>query len=207
MQFNDEINELENMNIESDFIILKGDVPILFSAPHTMLQKREDGTLKYNESYTKAILLYLNKHFKTYAIIKNNDTGIDSNRDNYDKYNVELRRLIKEHNIKLVIDLHGASKERDFDVEFGTLNNLSADFSTIKELEEAFIENGITNISHNSPFKGGFITQGIFGLTDVDVIQLEVNGRFRDSNNLDLLNKLIKSLEIFIKQYNAYINR
>lgn len=207
MQFNDEINELENMNIESDFIILKGDVPILFSAPHTMLQKREDGTVKYNEPYTKAILLYLNKYFKTYAIIKNNDTGIDSNRDNYDKYNVELRRLIKEHNIKLVIDLHGASKERDFDVEFGTLNNLSADFSTIKELEEAFIENGITNISHNSPFKGGSITQGIFGLTDVDVIQLEVNGRFRDSNNLDLLNKLIKSLEMFIKQYNAYINR
>lgn len=207
MQFNDEINKLENMNIESDFIILKGDVPILFSAPHTMLQKREDGTVKYNEPYTKAILLYLNKHFKTYAIIKNNDTGIDSNRDNYDKYNVEMRRLIKEHNIKLVIDLHGASKERDFDVEFGTLNNLSADFSTIKELEEAFIENGITNISHNSLFKGGSITQGIFGLTDVDVIQLEVNGRFRDSNNLDLLNKLIKSLEIFIKQYNAYINR
>ena len=92
MQFNDEINELENMNIESDFIILKGDVPILFSAPHTMLQKREDGTLKYNESYTKAILLYLNKHFKTYAIIKNNDTGIDSNRDNYDKYTKGYKR-------------------------------------------------------------------------------------------------------------------
>ena len=107
----------------------------------------------------------------------------------------------------MVIDLHGASKARDFDLEFGTLNNLSADFSTIKELEEAFTENGITNISYNEPFKGGAITQGIFGLTDIDVIQLEINGKFRDSNNLDLLNKLINSLEIFIKQYNSYINR
>ena len=207
MQFNDEINKLENEELENDFIILKGDIPILFSAPHTMIQNREDGTIKFNEPYTKAILLYLNKHFRTYSIIKNIDTGIDSNRDNYDKYNVEMRRLIKEHNIKLVIDIHGAAKEREFDVEFGTLNNLSADFSTIKELEEAFIENGITNISYNEPFKGGAITQGIFGLTDIDVIQLEINGKFRDSNNLDLLNKLINSLEIFIKQYNSYINR
>ena len=207
MQFNDEINKLENEEIENDFIILKGNIPILFSAPHTMIQNREDGTIKFNEPYTKAILLYLNKYFRTYSIIKNIDTGIDSNRDNYDKYNVEMRRLIKEHNIKLVIDIHGAAKEREFDVEFGTLNNLSADFSTIKELEEAFIENGITNISYNEPFKGGAITQGIFGLTDIDVIQLEINGKFRDSNNLDLLNKLINSLEIFIKQYNSYINR
>ncbi len=207
MQFNDEINKLENEEIENDFIILKGNIPILFSAPHTMIQNREDGTIKFNEPYTKAILLYLNKYFRTYSIIKNIDTGIDSNRDNYDKYNVEMRRLIKEHNIKLVIDIHGAAKEREFDVEFGTLNNLSADFSTIKELEEAFTENGITNISYNEPFKGGAITQGIFGLTDIDVIQLEINGKFRDSNNLDLLNKLINSLEIFIKQYNSYINR
>lgn len=207
MQFNDEINKLENEELENDFIILKGNIPILFSAPHTMIQNREDGTIKFNEPYTKAILLYLNKYFRTYSIIKNIDTGIDSNRDNYDKYNVEMRRLIKEHNIKLVIDIHGAAKEREFDVEFGTLNNLSADFSTIKELEEAFIENGITNISYNEPFKGGAITQGIFGLTDIDVIQLEINGKFRDSNNLDLLNKLINSLEIFIKQYNSYINR
>ena len=207
MQFNDEINKLENEELENDFIILKGNIPILFSAPHTMIQNREDGTIKFNEPYTKAILLYLNKYFRTYSIIKNIDTGIDSNRDNYDKYNVEMRRLIKEHNIKLVIDIHGAAKEREFDVEFGTLNNLSADFSTIKELEEAFTENGITNISYNEPFKGGAITQGIFGLTDIDVIQLEINQKFRDSNNLDLLNKLIISLEIFIKQYNSYINR
>lgn len=172
-----------------------------------MLQNREDGTIKVSEPYTKAISLYINKHFNTYSIVKNNDTGIDSNRNNYDKYNVEMRRLIRNNNIKLVIDLHGASKDRNFDIEFGTLNNLSADFSTIKELEESFTENGIYNISHNDPFKGGAITQGIYALDDVDVIQLEINGKYRDSNNLELLEKLIKSLENFVQQYNKYINR
>ena len=108
--------------------------------------------------------------------MENNDTGIDSNIDNYDQYNVEMRRLIKENNIKLVIDLHGASKDREFDIEFGTLNNLSADFSTIKELEEAFTENHINNINHNNPFKGGAITQGIYSFDDVDVKFTGVDG-------------------------------
>lgn len=205
--FKQKINELENLNIDGDYLIQKGSVPILFSAPHTMLQNRIDGSIKVREPYTKAIALYLNKYFNTYSIIKNNDTGIDSNRDNYDKYNVEMRRLIKDNNIKLVIDLHGASKDRNFDVEFGTLNNLSADFSTIKELEEAFTENGIFNISHNNPFKGGAITQGIYAYDDIDVIQLEINGKYRDYNNLELLQKLIQSLGNFIEQYNEYINR
>jgi len=207
MSFEEEINELENLKFGEDFIILKGSIPILFSAPHTMFQIREDGTTKLKEPYTKAISLYLNKHYSTYSIVKNNDTGIDSNRDNYDKYNIEMRRLIKNNNIKLVIDLHGASKNRSFDIEFGTLNNLSADFSTIKELEEAFVENGIKNINHNDPFKGGAIIQGIYSLDDVDVIQLEINGKYRDYNNVELLEKVVESLKNFIKQYNEYISR
>ena len=201
MNFEEEINNLENMKIEDDFLILKGNIPILFSAPHTMYQVRDNGTIKLNEPYTKAIALYLNKYSNVYSIVKNNDTGIDSNRDNYDDYNVEMRRLIKEKNIKIVIDLHGASKDREFDVEFGTLNNLSADFSTIKELEEAFTENGILNVSHNSPFKGGAITQGVYALDDVDVIQIEINGKYRDHDNIDNLNKLIHSLQNFIDLY------
>lgn len=205
--FEQQINELENIELSDDYTIIKGNVPILFSAPHTMYQLRDDGTTKLKESYTKAISLYLNKYCNTYAIVKNNDTGVDSNKDNYDDYNVEMRRLIQENNIKLVIDLHGASKDRKFDIEFGTLDNLSADFSTIKELEEAFTENGINNISHNELFKGGAITQGIYALDDVDVIQIEINGKYRDYNNLDYLEKLIQSFKNFIKQYNDYINR
>ncbi|MBR6072981.1 MAG: N-formylglutamate amidohydrolase [Bacilli bacterium] len=205
--FEQEINELENMELSEDFTILNGSVPILFSAPHTMEQVREDGSMKPRETFTKAIVMYLNKYSNIYAIVKNTDTGIDSNRNNYDDYNVEIRRLIKDKNIKLVIDLHGASKDRNFDVEFGTLNNLSADYSTIKELEEAFIENGITNIDNNNPFKGGAITQGIYSLDDVDVIQIEINSKYRDYNKLIELEKIIQSLQNFIKQYNDYINR
>ena len=204
MIFKEEINELENMKFYDDFIIMKGNIPILFTAPHTMKQVKEDGSIKLSESYTKAIALYLNKYFNVNCMIKINDTGLDANRD---KFKTELLRFIKENNIRLVIDLHGSNLARDFDAEFGTLNNLSSDFSTIKELEESFIENGISNIKYNDPFKGGAITEYVYGLKDVDVIQLEINGKYRDYNNLDNLEKLCKSLENFIKQYKEYINR
>ncbi len=199
------INEFETMELSDDFTILKGSVPILFSAPHTMYQVFDDGRTKLNEPYTKAIALYLNKYSNAFVIIKNNNTGIDSNRDSYDKYNIEMRRLIKDNNIRLVIDLHGASIDNDFDVEFGTLSNLSADYSTVKELEDAFIENGIDNIEYNNPFKGGAITQGIYAIEDVDVIQIEINGKYRDYKNIVELKKIIDSLQSFIKKYSEYI--
>ncbi|MBQ9319138.1 MAG: N-formylglutamate amidohydrolase [Bacilli bacterium] len=172
-----------------------------------MQQVREDGSIKLSEPYTKAIALYLNRHFNVSCMIKINDTGSDANKDNMDKFKIELMRFIKDNDIKLVIDLHGADRLRNFDIEFGTLNNLSADFSTIKELEEAFIENGINYIEYNKPFKGGAITQYIYNIKDVDVIQIEINKKYRDINDIDNLQLLCKCFEKFIKQYQKYMNK
>lgn len=204
MSFNDEITNLENKKYSSDFIILKGNIPILFSAPHTMIQRKDSGNIKLNEPYTKAIALYIHQYLNTYAMVKIKDTGLDPNKDNHDEYKKELLKIVKEKEIKLVIDLHGSKEDRNFDIEFGTLNNLSADFSTIKELEKAFIENDIKNITHNTTFKGGAITQYLYNLKDVDVIQLEINRKYRDPNNLELLEKVIHSLMKFIIQYMNY---
>ena len=207
MSFEEEIKELEYLEFDKDYITRKGSIPILFTAPHTMKQVREDGSIKLNEPYTKAMALYFNKNFHVSCLIKINDTGLDSNLDNRDEFKIELLRFIKENHIRLVIDLHGSDKERDYDIELGTLNNLSSDFSTVKELEEAFTENGIPNVVYNDPFKGGAITESVFGLEDVDVIQVEINGKYRSIQNIEALERLCISFERFIKQYNDYLNR
>lgn len=207
MNFEEEINELELLIFDTDYIVRKGNIPILFTASHTMKQIREDGSIKLNEPYTKAIALYLNKHFNVNAMVKIHDTGLDSNKDNRDEFKIELLRFIKNNNIKLVIDLHGSDESRDFDIEFGTLNNLSADFSIIKELKEAFTENGIHKVIYNNPFKGGAITKYVCGLKDVDVIQVEINAKYRNFNSIDNLEMLCRSFENFIKQYKKYTNR
>ena len=207
MSSEEKVNKLELLEFDKDFIIKKSHVPILFTAPHTMEQIRDDGSIKPSETFTKAIALYLNKYFNVNCMIKIKDPGEDSNKDNRDEFKTKLIRFIKDNNIKLVIDLHGSKKEREFDIEFGTTNNLIADFSTIKELEEAFIEGGIKNKVHNDSFKGGLITQYIYGIKEVDLIQLEINSKFRDPDNIDKLEMICKSLGNFIKQYIEHINR
>lgn len=201
MNFKDEIVNLENEISSNTYITKIGTLPVLITAVHTMEQTKEDGTLKYSEPFTKGIAKYISEKLNTSYYIKLKDTGIDSNSITKETFKTNLIKYIKDNNIKLVIDLHGANKNRPFDVEFGTLNNISADFTTIKELEDAFIENGVTNIEYNNPFKGGGITQYVFSNTDIDVIQIEINHNYRDINNIENIEKICNALIDFIKMY------
>lgn len=201
MDFYNEILELENKVFDDVMIFKIGSIPVLFTAPHTMEQVHSDGYIKNSEPFTKAIALYLNKKCDSSYLVKIKDTGLDSNRDNHDEFKKLLFDVVKENNIKLVIDLHGADHNRDFDVEFGTMNNLSADYTTLKELEEAFVHNGIVNIKYNEPFKGGAITQYLYNIKEVDVIQIEINGRYRDINHLNELENLCNAIIYFVKEY------
>lgn len=201
MDFKEIINNFENEQDET-FSYKLGDLPILITAPHTMEQIKKDGTIKLAEPYTKSIAKYISNKTNCSYLIKTKDTMIDANATEEDEFKRLLLKIVNEKNIKLVLDLHGASREREFDVELGTLNNLSADFSTIYELKEAFIEKGIYNIKINTPFKGGGITQYIYGKTDIDVIQIEINRNYRDVDIIDNIEKLCIALINFIIQYN-----
>ena len=201
MQFKDEMLNYESSNYNTPYIIKIGLLPIILTAPHTIKQLKENGTIKLPEPFTKAIAMYIANKLDTSFLIKTQDTGVDANSDNKEDFKETLLQIIKSQNIKLLIDIHGSKKERDFDIEFGTLNNLSADNSTLKALEEAFNEQGIKHIVYNEPFKGGGITKYIYGNTDIDVIQIEINQKFRDIDNIDNLKKLCDSLIAFIQKY------
>ena len=82
-----------------------------------------------------------------------------------------------------------------------TLNNLTADYSTVNELKEAFTEKGINNVSINSKFKGGKTTQSVFLYTECEAIQVEINYKYRDYNNQENIIKLIECIQNFITFY------
>ena len=201
MQFKDEMLNYESSNYNTPYIIKIGLLPVILTAPHTIKQLKENGTIKLPKPFTKAIAMYIANKLDTSFLIKTQDTGVDANSDNKEDFKETLLQIIKSQNIKLLIDIHGSKKERDFDIEFGTLNNLSADYSTVKELEDSFKEHNIYNIVYNEPFKGGGITKYIYGNTDIDVIQIEINQKFRDIDNIDNLKNVCDSLITFIKQY------
>ena len=69
MTFKEEIDKLENAKIESTYLMKKGSIPIILTAPHTMKQRKRDGSIKLNEPFTKAIAKYVsNKTGCSYLI-------------------------------------------------------------------------------------------------------------------------------------------
>ncbi|MDD2202928.1 MAG: N-formylglutamate amidohydrolase [Bacilli bacterium] len=201
MNFKQEIMNHELSDSNEEYIMKNGTIPIILTAVHTMQQHKKN-RIKKSEPFTKAIAKYVAEQVNCSYYIKLKDNKIDSNSLETDEFKNNLLDYIVGNNIKLLIDIHGADCNRDFDVEIGTLNNLSAAYSTIKELGEAFIETGIKNIRFNDPFKGGGITQFIYANTDIDIIQIEINRKYRDYNNSDNIEKICQSLINFINQYN-----
>lgn len=206
-EFKNKILDYENKFDNLTYISKKGTIPVIITAVHTMLQEKENGEFKFAENFTKAITMYVAEQTNSFYLIKNKDTSIDSNHEETDVFKNMLIDQINDNNIKLVIDVHGAKKEREFAVELGTLNNLSCDYSCLKELTEAFNENGILNVVVNDPFKGGMITQTVFSKTNCDVIQIEINGNYRDVEEPQKIKMICDSLIKFINQYIEIITK
>lgn len=198
MDFKNMIEKLENEKFDGTYIFKLGSVPVMITAVHTMNQRRVDGTYKLREPFTKGIARYVAEMVDASYFIKLKDTKVDSNGFEFDDFKVRLVQYIKDNDIKLVIDLHGAGRNRDFDVEFGTLDSVTIDPFVVKKLEECFISNGVEGIKYNDPFKGGGVTQTVFEKTGIDVIQIEINRNFRDLDNSNEMEKICKSLIMFI---------
>ncbi len=198
MDFVEKMNNYENNINKMDYFFKKGTIPVLLIAVHTVFQKNKN---KLSEPYTAAIVQYISDECDCFYAIKSFDNDIDSNSTEIDEFKEYILNLIDKNEIKLVFDVHGASINRCFDVELGYLDGLSSDLTIIKSLENKFKENGVQIIEHNHPFKGGGITRTIFENTNIDVIQIEINKKFRDEDNLEECQKICTSLISFIEKY------
>jgi len=181
----------------------QGKTPIMFTAVHTVQQLKED-SIKYSEPFTAAICQYVANKINGNYLIKSIDNGVDSNSLIVDDFKEVLLKYINDNNIKLLIDLHGAKASHNFDVEFGTLSNLTVDLTTQNTLIDYLKEHGIENVVMNNPFKGGGITKYIFENTGIDIIQIEINQRLRNKNKLQECEKLCNALTEFAKKYTNF---
>ena len=209
-KYNKEIFEYENIrkeNKEQSFKIIKGNIPIIFSAPHCVSQTREN-KLKMAEGETGAIVQILAKDMNCYGVYKTYNDNDDANYDiEGNQYKEALLKLIKDENLKLLIDLHGAKNEHKFDIEICTDdgNNIDNKNFIIDILKKSFKNNGIDNITENSIFKASSIrtiSKYIHSKTNIPCIQLEMTGRYRYIENIEGIAKLINGLEYFVNNIN-----
>ena len=116
------------------FIIEKGVIPIMVSAPHSISQQR-DGKKKRADKMTSSIAQFLHKatgcHIIYSAKFSEGDANYDPIENNGNPYQSRLIEYIKENNIKVLIDLHGAAAERGFAIEIGTAPLRDADNNII----------------------------------------------------------------------------
>ena len=199
--FQRQIFQLERDNTPELIHFEQGSIPILLSAPHTVNFLKEDGNFKMREGYTKAIVKYLALKTDAFLLIKENSDGIDPNKPEMENYKRQLLEVIKNYQIQLVLDIHGAASHHDFAIEIGSLDGVSAKPQTVKALKTALLNQGIAPVAENQPFKGGGITKAVHGNTNIEVLQLEINRDYRDLTHPEKLFYLCKSLEKFLKSF------
>jgi hypothetical protein len=134
---------------------------VLISAPHGALHWRHGGW-KGEDEYTAALAHLLAEETGAHALYTVRRIRPDPNFEDDTDYKRTLARLLVEHDIELVLDLHGARRGRDFGIELGTMSGLTCpDFEAtiIRRLEwQGFVRDHRRSLDRlwvNRLFKGG----------------------------------------------------
>lgn len=192
---------------EKDFEIKLGENKIILSAPHAVKQIR-NGKIKASEPKTKEIVLEVAKMTNSFCIYKTKCLDDDANYDTYSYYREKCSNLVKENNIKALLDIHGMSSKRMEDICIGTFygKNIDSREDILNEVIKIFKSNGFYNVSIDEPFSANkkvCVSSDIHEKCKIITLQIEVNYRFR--NTKENLSKIIKALSEIVKYLNLYI--
>lgn len=191
---------------KESFKILEGTKKILISCPHSIDQIR-NGMLKPREIYSGAIGKLIHESTGAHLIYKYHNDGIDDNFVLHTKYKRSIGELIKENDIKIVIDIHGmvgshSKRFRGDFIELGTDygENLLGKTYITEELKKIFSVHGIDRVATDVNFKARketTISKYISKFFSVPAIQIETSGDVRNAMDYELENvkKLIRAFD------------
>jgi hypothetical protein len=174
---------------QDSFRYQPGERPVLISAPHGALHWRR-GAWKGEDEYTAAFAHVLAEHTGAHALYTVRRIRPDPNFEDVSDYKRALARLLREHNIELVLDLHGARRGRDFGLELGTMSDTTCpDYQTtiIQYLEwQGFVRSHHRSLDRlwvNRLFKGGArqqtVTRFVWEQCGINAAQIEINAHLR----------------------------
>ncbi|MFA5603959.1 MAG: hypothetical protein WDA12_03855 [Bacilli bacterium] len=192
----------------TSFTYIKGTIPILLSAPHSV-QNFRNGKYKSAELLTGGLVKILHQLTGCHIIYKNKNDGYDFN---YDKkgtandYKNKIINIIDKEQIKLFFDIHGMSEDKFLDIDLGTDfdNNLNNYNSMPMIIKTIFEKQEIRNIGFDQIFtaKGTrTITKNTSLKTKIPSVQMEINKLYRDVENPENIIKLINALENIVTHF------
>ena len=193
-----------NNNKDEDHKVIIGSNNILISAPHGVSQVRL-GKLKNKEIGSLATALYLREKTNSFLIAKTKNNNDDANFDTDCLYRKEMRQILKNNDIKYIIDFHGLSPKRNIDINFGIHfgKNIENNESLMTSLYNDLIMHGYT-CTIDQPFMAGVRTVS-GGMKEefphLWTIQIEINRDITNYiNNSTRYERLLGILEDWINQ-------
>jgi hypothetical protein len=184
---------------------------VMLSAPHSVNQIRKEN-IKYAEVYTGFITEYLSDALLVGSITKTLNDNDDANFDDISKYRDEVVKLIKKNGIKFLIDIHGASELRNFDIEIGTAKgeNINYNDEIVAICIKLAHEHGYKNVNVDDMFTASnknTVSRYVNEKTKICAIQLEINKKHRSPDaNPEEFEKMLKFMQHLIVTIDNYLN-
>ncbi|SMC89878.1 hypothetical protein [Sporomusa malonica] len=193
-----------NPKQEEPFWMSLGELPILVSAPHAVRHYRQK-KIKMSDQFTGSIAYLLNKLTGCHAIATTKLYGGDPNTDNPCIYKERIAEICGREKVKFVLDIHGAAREREFDVDFGTNNGktLLVKARVLETLEHNFQDFGLNRISHDHFAATGSNTIANYVARELKIptVQIEINKQYRvPAQNPQGFHRLLGALVESIKE-------
>jgi len=222
----DDIRQIEKNDIkrneprETYYGYVRGQIPILISAPHGARHYRAcESRWKAEDAYTSSLAIVLGRLTGAHVIYLKNKAAEDPNSDIHSRYKDFLANIVRENGIRFLIDLHGAHRDQPFKIDVGTLDNSTEKSScpTFKPfIAEAFrdYDDGLFNKQFlaKSP---GTITSFARNDLGIEAAQFEINALCRTlksradhspgANERDVLD-LVERLQKMIAAVNEKIS-
>lgn len=177
--------------------VLTGRVPVLVSAPHATRHWRRSAW-KREDEYTAAIAHWLHDTAGVHALYPTTRITPDPHDDaDRGHYKALLADLVREHEIRLVLDLHGARGDRDFALALGTIHGQTCPpYEPV--IVDAFAAEGfrldsggtsLDRLALNLPrYAGGTrmptVTRYVWRRLGIPAAQLEINAWLRIAERL-----------------------
>lgn len=171
-----------NPKQEEPFWISAGKLPVLLSAPHAVRHYRQK-KIKMSDQFTGSIVYLLARLTNCHAIAASKLYGGDPNFDAPCIFKEKIAELCTGRKVKLVLDIHGAAREREFDVDFGSNRgkNLLGKPIILESLQRSFQDFGLSRISHDYFAASGPNTVANYVARELGIpaIQIEINKHYR----------------------------
>lgn len=160
------------------FELISGSGKVMLSAPHTVRQTRE-GKPKVAEPQTGVLAKLLHDALDCPVIYKTRNYGDDANFDAVSVYKSAVEEYVREHGVRLLLDLHQLSPRRDVQIDLGTgkFRNIG-DTDLINAALRAFTGRKLGVVQIDAPFRGAgasTVSSFIARRCKIPCMQIEIN--------------------------------